>query len=59
MQLDGPQKKQLQAALISAFPTRQDLEQMVFHGLDVHLGAITAEGSLEQIVFELLRWAQA
>src|SRR5436190_1856482 len=59
MELEGPQQKQLQAALISAFPTRSDLEQMVFHGLDVHLLAITAEGSLQQVVFELLRWAQA
>src|SRR5436305_9069217 len=59
MQLDGPQQKQLQVALISAFPTRLSLEQMVFHGLSVHLAAITAEGSLEQVVFELLRWAQA
>ena len=58
MQLEGPQQTQLQAALISAFPTRLSLEQMVFHGLGVHLAAITAEGSLEQVVFELLRWAQ-
>ena len=59
MELNGSQQKQLQAALISAYPTRQDLEQMVFHGLDVHLGAITAEGGLEQAAFELLRWAVA
>src|SRR5436309_14688330 len=59
MQLDGPQLKQLQQALINAYPTRFALEQMVFHGLDVHLDAITAQGGLEQAVFELLRWAQA
>src|SRR5947199_10776112 len=59
MQLDGPQLKQLQQALINAYPTRFALEQMVFHGLDVHLDAITSLGGLEQAVFELLRWAQA
>jgi len=59
MELDGPQQKQVQGALISAFPTRTELEQMVFHGLDVHLAAITSLGTLSQVVFELLRWAAA
>src|SRR5947199_2295732 len=59
MELSGPQQKQLQKALISAYPIRSALEQMVFHGLGVHLDAITAQGGLEQVVFELLRWAQA
>ena len=59
MQTDGPQFKELQEALISAFPTRPDVERMVWYGLGEHLSAITGEGSLEQAVFELLRWAQA
>src|SRR4051812_48355073 len=59
MQLDGPQLKQLGQALIHAYPTRSALEQMMFHGLSMHLDAITAQGGLEQAVFEVLRWAQA
>ena len=33
MELDGPQQKQVREALKSAYPTRQDLERMVFDGL--------------------------
>lgn len=59
MVLDGPQLKRLQDALISAYPTRHDLERMVSYGLGEHLSAHVRDENLEHIVFELLRWAQA
>src|SRR5947199_2312827 len=59
MQISGPQLKELQEALISAFPTRQDLSMMVTHGLDENLLALVDSGGLEYTVFELLRWAVA
>src|SRR5436305_9658396 len=59
MQISGPQLKELQAAFISAFPTRPDLEMMVTHGLNENLSALAGSGGLEHTVFELLRWAVA
>src|SRR5436305_7183343 len=59
MELDGPQQKQVGEALISAYPTRPDLERMVFDGLSEHLGAIARDDTLSHTIFELLRWAQA
>src|SRR5947199_364521 len=59
MKLSGPQLKQLQEALIDAFPTWQDLSMMVRHGLGEHLPVIAKDGNLQHMVFELLQWAQA
>ena len=59
MELDGPQQKQVREALKSAYPTRQDLERMVFDGLGEHLSFLASDDNLEHTVFELLRWAQA
>ena len=56
--LAGWQLKKLQAALIKAFPTYGDLEQMVWFGIDEDLHTITGEKKLQMAVFELLRWAQ-
>lgn len=50
---------QLQEALISAYPTRSDLEQMVAYGLSENLAALAGNGNLQQTLFELLRWAEA
>lgn len=59
MERDAPQQKRLREALKSAYPTRQDLERMVFDGLGEHLSAMASGENLEQTIFELLRWAQA
>src|SRR5436305_3394029 len=59
MLMDGARLRELQDALISAFPTRADLEQMVLFGINEHLNTITVDGNLQQAVFELLRWAQS
>src|SRR4030095_3949610 len=49
--------QQLREALLSAFPTRQLLEMMVLDQLNENLLAIVEEGSLEHMVFELIRWS--
>jgi len=59
MSLSGQQRKQLQFALIDAFPTTAALEQMLTFGLDKKLRAILGEGSLQDIVFKLIQIAEA
>jgi hypothetical protein len=59
MGLLGQQRKQLQSALIDAFPTTASLEQMLAFGLDKNLRAIAGEGSLQDIVFKLIQAANA
>ena len=59
MKRDGPPLKELQDALISAYPTRQDLAMMVSYGLGENLSALAGESNLEHMVYELLRWAEA
>lgn len=52
--------QQLQGALISAFPTRHDLRQMVRLGLDLSLGDIAQDGAaLHECVFELIEYLLA
>ncbi|MUG92830.1 NACHT domain-containing protein [Scytonema sp. UIC 10036] len=59
MNLSGQQWKQLQEALLDAFPDKSLLEQMLLFGLDKHLDAIVEGGSLEKIVFSLIKTALA
>jgi len=59
MSLSGQQRKQLQFALIDAFPTTASLEQMLAFELDKKLRAIAGEGSLQEIVFQLIQTAEA
>jgi hypothetical protein len=53
------QLKQLQAALLSAFPKRKDLQRMVLFGLGENLDSISGAGNLESAVTELLQWSEA
>src|SRR5690348_9673697 len=46
-------------ALIVAFPSRNDLAQMVRVGLDENLDALASQESLSVAVFELIKWAEA
>ncbi len=55
--LENP--KMLQNALLDAFPTRRELDRMVALELGENLNAIASDGNLQQIVFELLRWAES
>ncbi|MUG94775.1 hypothetical protein F7734_21355 [Scytonema sp. UIC 10036] len=57
MNLSGQQWKQLQEALIDAFTNNSSLEQMLLFGLDKNLDAIAEGGSLENIVFSLIKAA--
>src|SRR5436305_9362776 len=57
--IDGPQQKQLRDALLSAYPSHQDVEMMVAYGLNENLSAIAPESNLEQKVFKLIQWSRA
>jgi len=47
MDRDSLQLKELQDALIDAFPKRSDLERMVLYGLNQDLSAIARDGNLQ------------
>ncbi len=59
MKLTGPQYKQLQDALIAAFPSQQKLAQFVQFRLEKNLNAIAMGDDLQEIVFKLIQTAQA
>ncbi|MBW4599877.1 MAG: AAA-like domain-containing protein [Calothrix sp. FI2-JRJ7] len=59
MKLSGQQYKELQNALIDAFPNIATLEQMFEYELDKSLRAIVGEGSLQEIVFKLIQAAKS
>ncbi|NJO65545.1 MAG: CHAT domain-containing protein [Richelia sp. RM2_1_2] len=59
MSLSGQKRKELQEALIDAFPNTASLEQMLAFELDKNLRAIAGEGSLQDIVFTLIQTANA
>ncbi len=59
MSLSGQQHKKLQEALIQAFPDKSSLEQMLYFGLDKNLDAIALGDSLQDIVFKLIKKAEA
>ena len=55
--LTGPQREELQEALLSAF-TLDTLRRMVRFGLDESLEQIAGPGNLRAVVFDLVDWAQ-
>ena len=57
--LNGTQRRELVAALVDAFPTYADLEQMVSFGLDEGLQGIAGPGNAQTVAFSLVRWAEA
>jgi formylglycine-generating enzyme required for sulfatase activity len=59
MQLSGSQCKQLSLALIDAFPNTISLARMLLYELDKNLIAVAGEGSLQDIVFGLIRAANS
>ncbi len=59
MVLSGGQRKQLQFALESAFPTKASLEQMLSYELDKNLEAIAGVGSLQDVIFKVIQTAEA
>ena len=59
MSLSGQQRKELQSALIDAFPDIASLEQMLSFELNQNLREIAGQGSLQDIVFELIKKANS
>src|SRR5690349_4159577 len=58
MALTPAQRRQIAAALLTAFPTEADLAHMLLFQLDEHLTQIVKPAALRQMVFELLGWAE-
>ncbi|NJM73213.1 MAG: hypothetical protein HC862_25505 [Scytonema sp. RU_4_4] len=58
MQLKGKQFQALQQALLSAFPHRTKLKQMVRFGLEENLDTIATGENDEDVVFKLIEWAE-
>jgi predicted NACHT family NTPase len=53
------QLKQLQLALINAFPSRALLERLLYFELEKNLNEITRESDLQEIVFKLIQTAES
>jgi hypothetical protein len=52
-------EKLLYMALLSAFPTRSELERLVDFRLGINLDSVARTGSLSETVFNLIQWAKA
>ncbi|MEC4887504.1 MAG: GUN4 domain-containing protein [Scytonema sp. PMC 1070.18] len=59
MRLNGSQWKELEGALIEAFPDTQDLDRMLMHELEINRKVIAGEGKLQHIVFNLINKANS
>ncbi len=59
MALNGELYRQLNDALVAAFPQETDLDQMVRFGLNQNRAAIAGGSNLAQISFNLIGWAEA
>jgi hypothetical protein len=58
MTLTGKQARQFAEALLSAFPSQGDLQQLLLRGLGVNLNTIVGNDGTEKQVNEILIWAQ-
>ncbi|MBW4629736.1 MAG: serine protease [Brasilonema octagenarum HA4186-MV1] len=59
MHLTGPERKKLRDAILSAYRSKADLEMMVDDELEENLDAIAGGANLTQVVFNLMKWAEA
>ena len=59
MALAGEKYKELTEALISAFPTEEELKKMVRYRFNENLETLTTDGNLEDIAFELVQRFEA
>ncbi|MGK7875596.1 MAG: effector-associated domain EAD1-containing protein [Xenococcaceae cyanobacterium] len=59
LQLTGAQRKQFREALISAFPSKGELQIMLSEELDIDLDAIARGDNYQQIVFNLIKYIEA
>jgi hypothetical protein len=56
--LNGPQFKQLVEAILDGFD-RSSLQQLLLYDLSAQLNHIVGDGAFRQVVFEVVRWAEA
>ena len=59
MDLSANQRQEFCQALINAFPSNPDLEKMVSFKLNQSLEEIVKESKLEDIIFLIIKWAEA
>ena len=59
MQLNGSQREQFHIALLSAFPSRAKLAQMISFKLNQNLDEIAGDQNLSQAVSDLILWAES
>ncbi|MEC4813788.1 MAG: effector-associated domain EAD1-containing protein [Scytonema sp. PMC 1069.18] len=57
--LTGTQRKQFREAIIDAFPSVTQLEIMLSEELDWRLAKIAGGSNYEEIVFNLIKWAES
>ncbi len=57
-ELDKAQHEQLKDALVQAFLTKGALNQLVYYGIKKDLGTIIADGNIEDMVFNVIRWTE-
>ena len=55
---DGKQRHDFCKALLSAFPTYIDLQQMLSFGLNKNLHEIATGGNHSEVVFKVVTWAE-
>jgi internalin A len=59
IKLSGSQRKQIHKALMDAFPTKSSLDRLLSHELDKNLDEIAGGNDLRDIVFNLIKTAEA
>jgi hypothetical protein len=59
LDLTGEQRRDLQAALVAAFPDRFAFRQLTQHRLEIDLDTIVGDVGLLQVAFDLIEWASA
>lgn len=57
--LTGAERNAFTEALLSAFPNREELERMVSAQLEENLEQLVADGSLIDVAFRLVQWAES
>jgi hypothetical protein len=59
IELNGEQLRELQDALVAAFPDRFAFRQLAQYRLEIDLSSIVGNVSTKEIAFELIAWARA
>ncbi|OKH43172.1 hypothetical protein NIES2101_31220 [Calothrix sp. HK-06] len=59
MKLSGEQRKKLHSALLDAFCSKANLEQMLWFELDKNLDAFAGGDNLQNIVFQIIKLAES